>query len=320
MRLENGPRYKIFTWNGTYFGERIKYENQQTIETQAGGLNVRQLLTPVFGLLASGGYEYYDSRTLDIGDVFKGPSWSIGFDWNPSVNTHLAASGGERFFGNTGSFEFSHRTRLTTWGASYSEDVTTTRTEFFVPVTTDTRAYLEQLYTPQYPDPATREKEVQEFINRTGLPPNLTTSVNFFTTQLYLLKRGQGSAGFLGANNAVIATVFKETREQLQGQPTVPGSGDFATSNNIDQNGASLVWTLRLSARNAWTLSSAYHRNYFPQTGRLDKIVFVRMGIARRLWPNMVGSINYRRQMDDSNEDQYDYTENAVYATLHLGF
>ena len=49
----------------------------------------------------------------------------MGFLWEPTERTNIAVSGGQRFFGNTYSAVASHRTRLTAWDFSYSQNITT---------------------------------------------------------------------------------------------------------------------------------------------------------------------------------------------------
>ena len=133
-----------------------------------------------------------------------------GFDWTPTPRTRLAATAGQRLGDETYSFEFSHRTRLTTWNVTYAEDVTTSREQFFVPATQSTAGALDQMFLSQYPDPVARQKAVQEFIARMGLPPSLGAPVNFFSDQLFLQKRWLASAGLQGIRNTLVATAFWE--------------------------------------------------------------------------------------------------------------
>ena len=105
---------------------------------------------------------------------------------------------GRRLGDETYSFQFSHRTRLSTWNVSYAEDVTTSREQFFVPATQSTAGALEQMFLSQYPDPVARQKAVQEFIARMGLPPSLGSPINFFSDRLFLQKRWLASAGLQG--------------------------------------------------------------------------------------------------------------------------
>ncbi len=312
LRLASGSAYKVLTWDLAYSKETIDYETGADADIEVSNLNVRRLITPTVGLLAQGGYEYYKRGLIP---PTEGPSWSAGLEWTPSPRTHLAATAGERFFGNAYSLGFRHRTRLTTWSAGYSENVTTTRSEFFVPATTSTAGYLDTLFSSRFPDPLARQKAVEEFIARTGLPPSLSAPINIFTTQLFLVKSWNASAGILGVSNVLIANVFGSTSEGLAGDLVLP-----TAPNASIQTGTSLLWNWRVTARNAWNLAAAYRRNESPNTGEIAYLTNVTMGLTRQFQPRLSGSLNYRRQQNDSNFAGSDYTENAVSATLRMRF
>jgi uncharacterized protein (PEP-CTERM system associated) len=275
-------------------------------------LKARRLITPTVGLLAQGGYEYYKSGLIP---PTEGSSWSAGLDWAPSPRTRLIATAGQRFFGNTYFLDFRHRSSLTTWSAGYSQDVTTTRSEFFIPAITSTAGYLDALFSSRFPDPVARQKAVEEFIARTGLPPSLDAPINIFTTQLFLVKTWNASAGFLGVRNVLIANVFGSTREGLAGDlilPTAPNTGI--------QTGTSFLWNWRITAQNAWNLAAAYRRNESPNTGEIAYLTNATMSLTRQFQPRLSGSLGYRFQRNDSSFSSSDYTENAGFATIRWGF
>lgn len=321
LRLKSGPAYKLLTWNVDAVGETVNYDSGEYSVTRVATAGVRRLITPTIGLLAQAGYEQYKSQyqSVDLAPGTDGASWSTGFDWTPSPRTHLAATVGHRFYGSAYSLDFSHRSRLTTWGIQYSENVTSSRSGFFVPATTSTVGYLDILFSAQFPDPAARQRAVQEFIARTGLPASLSDSINFFSTQLFLAKRWQASTGLLGVRNVVILDVYRESRDALVGNLVLPGAGDFATSNNIIQTGASVLWNFRLSALDAWNMRASYSRNEFPGLQEIDHFIYLGMGFSRQFDPRFFGSLNYRNQHSYSNIAT-SYTENAVIASVQYRF
>lgn len=318
LGLKSGPAYKLLTWGVDYVRETINYDAQQDTLNEAGTAKVRRLITPTVGLLAQAGYEKYEAGA--VAPVREGLSWSAGFDWTPTPRTALAATAGERLDGDTYSLDFRHRTRLTTWSVSYKEEVTSARSQFLVPATTSTAGYLDNLFLSQFPDPAARQKAVEDFIARTGLPPSLSAPVNFFSSQLFLVKRWQASAGIEGVRNLLIANVFRETRARLFGNLVLSGTGDFAASNTITQAGTSFLWSLRVTPLTTWNLDSAYSRNEFVDTSRVDKLAYIRMGFTRQFQPRLSGSLSYRRQENDSNQSAFSYTENSALATLLMTF
>jgi uncharacterized protein (PEP-CTERM system associated) len=312
LRLTSGPAYKALTWDLGYLKQTIDYEMGRNIDTEVTTANARRPITPTVGLLAQAGYEYYKSGLIP---PTEGPSWSAGLDWVPSPRTRLAATVGERFFGNAYSFDFRHRTRLTTWSAGYSQNVTTTRSEFFIPAIASTAGYLDTLFSARFPDPVARQKAVEEFIARTGLPPSLSAPINVFTTQLFLVNSWNASAGILGVRNVLIANIFGLTSDGLAGDLVLP-----TAPNASIQTGTSLLWNWRMTARNAWNLAAAYSRNESPNTGEIAYLTNVTMGLTRQFQPRLSGSLSYRFHQNDSNFSTSDYTENAVFATLRMRF
>ena len=314
LRLANGSAHKLFTWGLAYNRENIRYdETQQDTEIEVISANARRLITDTVGLTAQAGYDYYKRGVLV--PASEGGSWSAGLDWTPSPRTRLAAAGGQRFYGEYYLFDFKHRTRLTTWGASYSQNVTTTRSEFFIPATTSTGGYLDTLFSSRFPDPVERQKVVEEFIARTGLPPSLDSPVNFFTTQMFLAKRWQASTGIVGVRNVLIANVFGEDREVLAGDLLLPNA-----PNATKQTGTSLVWNWRMTVQTTLNLSGAYSRIETPFIGQIERRTHVGMVLTRQFQPRLSGTLGYRRQQNDSNFVDSSYTENAGFASLRLRF
>jgi uncharacterized protein (PEP-CTERM system associated) len=143
LSLANGPAYKLLTWDLAYTGESIDYETHQQTTTEVLIANARRSITSTVGLLARAGYERYDTG---LPDALEDPRYSAGFDWTPTPRTRVAATAGQRLGDETYSFEFRHRTRLTSWNVTYEEDVTTSREQFFLPGTQTTAGTLDPMF------------------------------------------------------------------------------------------------------------------------------------------------------------------------------
>jgi uncharacterized protein (PEP-CTERM system associated) len=315
LRLTNGPAYRLLTWDVAYTGESIKYETHQETTSEVLTASARRSITSTVGLLLQAGYERYDTG---LPETIEDPRYSAGFDWTPTPRTRLAATAGQRLGDETYGFEFRHRTRLTTWNVTYAEDVTTSREEFFVPATQSTAGALDQMFLTQYPDPVARQKAVQEFIARMGLPPTLGAPINFFSDQLFLQKRWLASVALQGARNTLVATAFWQLRELLRS--TAPTVGDFTESESIRTSGGSLAWGLRLTARNRWNLEAGYSRSEFLDSGQVDDFVYLQAGLSRQFQRRVSGSLSYRLQNKDSTQAGAEYRENAGIASLLMTF
>jgi uncharacterized protein (PEP-CTERM system associated) len=317
MRLSSGPAFKLLTWNFAYNKEHIDYtRNQPSTDFQRISAGGKRLITPQLGLRANVGYE--DNDFVTLGPKPKGSFWSVGPEWTPTPRTHLSATTGRRYFGSTQSLDFSHRTRLTTWGVNYNDDITTTRGQVLVPATADTADFLDTLFLSGIPDPAARQTAVENFISQNGLPASLTVPLNFVTTTTFRQRRWQASFGIRGVRNTVLANVFTRRREATA--PGQPGAGDFAQNPNTRQNGTSLLWSSRITGQTTSNVHVGYTRSEFTGINRDDNLKFIRLGLTRRFDPRVSGSLSYRRLENDSSQGASSYTENAVTAALLLRY
>jgi uncharacterized protein (PEP-CTERM system associated) len=315
LRLASGTAYRVFTWDLAYRKENIEYTGtvqDQDTKIEVSSASARRMITYTTALTAQVGYDYY--KRGELVPASEGWGWSAGFDWTPSPRTRLAAAAGEKFYGDYYLVDFTHRTRLTTWNAGYSQSVTTTRSEFFIPATTSTAAYLDTLFSSRFPDPVARQKAVDDFIARTGLPPSLASPVNFFTTQLFLAKKWQASAGFMGVRNVVIANVFSEIREGLAGDLVLPNA-----PNATKQTGTSLAWNWRMTERNTLNASGAYIRVEAPFLDQVDRYSYAGLSFTRQFQPKLTGALGYRGQQKNP-EFGSGYTENVGYASIQMRF
>ena len=318
LTLASGPTYKLLKWNLALFKEKIDYDDAraQDLEAQRVTAGVKRLIAPTIAVVANGGYE--DNNYLTTGPDPRGAIWNAGGEWNPTPLTHLAATAGRRFFGPTRAFDFSHRTRLTIWNASYIEDVSTARSEFLIPSGAQTAGFLDALFTSTIPDPAARLSAVNTFIGRNSLSPNFSNAINFFSTVPFLLKRLQGSFGIQGIRNTVLATVFRESRDALGPDPT--GATDFAFSDKINETGANLIWTTLFTARTSLNVNAGIGRTELVDIGRRDNYTQIRIGLTHAFLPKLSGSLLFRRLQNDSTISARSFVENAISVRLSATF
>jgi uncharacterized protein (PEP-CTERM system associated) len=268
------------------------------------------------GLLARGGYESY--KRGDVIPESNGWGWGVGFDWGPSPRTNLTAVAGERFYGPSYNVDFRHRARLLDFRAGYAESVTTTSDQFFVPATSSTSAYLDQLYANSIPDPVARQDAVNSVISQLGIPSSLNSPVNYYTNNLFVQKGLNGSIALRGVRNVVIANVFTYRRQAIVGSTFLPGS--INQENNTQQIGGSLSWSLQITPRDGLSVLGGYTRNEFKGTNREDDYTNFGIGYTRQFQPKFFGTLSYRRQERDSTLSGSDYTENSITGSVSITF
>jgi uncharacterized protein (PEP-CTERM system associated) len=226
---------------------------------------------------------------------------------------------GERYFGKTAEVDASHRTRLTSWQLTYSEQVVATPGLFSLPFSVDTFTAVDRLFLAQFPDPIERQQIVEAFIAQNGLPGTLTTSVDFLTNQVSLSKRLQGVFGLRGVRGSMLLSVFHSDRESLTTDAPVLTTDPFALSNSVVQVGYSGVLSWRFSEFTSGSASLG-HQKSKSVGSRTDKDSTLRLGLTHRLGPRFTGSVEYRYLDRDSSAANGDVRENAVVGTLNMSF
>ncbi|MGH8654108.1 MAG: TIGR03016 family PEP-CTERM system-associated outer membrane protein [Gammaproteobacteria bacterium] len=129
--LTSGTRFGRWGWDLRYgrqdvsdevedvSGNAVDNDGGPNFETFDGEVSYR--LTRQLGIFAASGFENNDFASVD--QDTDGVTWRIGANWRPSRNTELEAFYGDRFFGSTWGMDLTHRSRRTTWSASYGEEV-----------------------------------------------------------------------------------------------------------------------------------------------------------------------------------------------------
>ena len=319
--ITSGPAFRTYTWDLKLYKENVYYQQggDQGQESITGDL--RYFLTPLFALTAGTGYEKYDYPFF--GDKPEGSFWNGGIFWQPSTLTTLSVSSGKRFFGRVYALDFSHRSRRLLWKASYGENITTTRSNFVIPQTLNTSDYLSALISASISDPVQRAQAVNQLIAQRGLPAALANSVNFFTDQVFLQKRGDASVAYNSAKTTTVLSFFRDVRDSnaigALGSVLL-GQGDFGQSANIRQQGVGLLFNWAFQPRTNADFNIGYSDTLFRDTGQKDRLKFLRLGLRHQLTPKMTGAVDYHYNQRDSTAAEFDYKENAVSASVNVRF
>lgn len=311
--------YKL-GWRLLYSKEYVNNTNFQDYQRERFSGELRYLLSRKLSLVGSYGYE--NNTFLTLGPKPEGSFWDAGFAWTPTIRTKLEARFGRRYFGDTYLLDYSQRSRRTVWSVSYTEDITTTHSQFFIPVAVDIASLLDSQFSSAIPDPLIRAQFIEDFIVQNGLPRTVAGSLNFLTDQAFLQKRLQAAVSLNGVRNTMVFSLFNVDRtSQTSGVAAdILDSNDFLLSDNVKQFGASAFWNSRLTPRTSSNLGVSYSRNEFKNTGRQDDLATVRLGVHTRLAKKMNGSADLRHTERDSSEADNDYKENAVTVSLDMRF
>jgi uncharacterized protein (PEP-CTERM system associated) len=201
----------LFGWGIDASDSRISYEADNRPEQEERLVRARLFFQPdpALRLSVSAGreqnnYALQQERSYDI--------YGFGALWRPTPRTTAELNWERRFFGTSRLASLTHRTRLTAWSASYSRNVSTFQQELLRLPPGDTAALLDAIFLARIPDPTERRAAVEEFLRTSGMPAFLTNSLAFYTQQVFLQERLQGSAGIIGVRNSVTFTAFRSRR------------------------------------------------------------------------------------------------------------
>lgn len=321
LNVNSGSAFQTVGWGWQYSRRDTEYDNANSLRMEETSAKLRYLLTPRFALTAATGYER--SNYLSIGDKPQGSFWQTGFTWAPSARTNIEASAGHRYYGKSFSLLGKHRTRSTAWSISYDEQVSTTQSQFAIPVTTDTSSLLNQLLQADIPDSALRQQAVDAIILARGLPSSLTTPINTLTNRVFLEKRWQASVALNGAKNTLLFSLFDVNRSaQTSAASDAPllGAGNLAQADNTHQIGLNASWNWHPTSRTNVTASAGHSRSKSLGTDQTTTTRTYQLALNRQFQPKLKGTLEYRRLQQDFNLPGRDVRENAVTASLLMTF
>jgi len=320
--LSSGTAFDSIGWSLSHYHQDLqeRLAGDSSSENSSAGLRWRVIRR--FSLTANAGYDKYEYVAL--GERTAGRSWSAGFIWTPSTRTSVQASFGRRYFGKTGSLASSYRTQRSVWNLNYSDQVTTTRSQFVLPAAIDTAAMLDGLFAASYPDPAERQAAVQAYIAATGLPATLADSINYLSNRYIRVKRLQGAAIFRGARSNLTFTLYDEERLALSTQQSDSALllGQLASLNdNTTQRGASANVDYRLSPRSSAFANLSVSRVRSLSTDFSSNNSEMRLGMNHSFAPKTQGNLELRHTRGSQNLiNGSGYHENALVATLSVLF
>ncbi|WP_299084175.1 TIGR03016 family PEP-CTERM system-associated outer membrane protein [uncultured Paraglaciecola sp.] len=215
----------------------------------------------------------------------------IDLNWNFTRRTSIQANYGKRFFGDSGSFSFSHNTRHLRTRINYSENLTTssrllTRLEdqgaFVCPAGLFTAS---DCFVP--PSPSYSLQPGEQFSNLFAAVPELSE-------QVILRKTLNASVGLKGRKLTSTLSVSHSNTEYLE-NPRVQ-----------KQNTASLSNSFKINNSTSLNLSVNYAVTEEETTGRETDTISSTLGMSRKLGRNMSTNLSFRYLDRGSSNDDPD--------------
>lgn len=317
FNLASGRSWQDLGWNLRYSRQDVDNEQFPDSASENAALNLHYGLSRTLRLTASGGYDSYEYDAL--GGRTAGPSWSAGFAWRPTSRTKLEVSAGRHFLGKTGSLSATHRSRRAFTSLSYSDDVTTSRAEAFLPREIDTVALLDPLYATTIPDPFARREAIEAYLRLSGLPTSVIENVNFLTNRYFRQKLARAATVYNWRTHTTVVSLYASERVALATSAVDAGllaDPLFALNNDVRQVGFNADHAYRLNTKTSATAGLTLTRSRSLSTDIVRSQQTLSTGLTHIFSRKMRGVVELRHSRGEHGLNSTHYYANSISATL----
>jgi uncharacterized protein (PEP-CTERM system associated) len=232
--------------------------------------------------------------------------WNAGVNWAPTLRTHLNATAGKRFNGDSYGLNLTHRTRKSSWALRYSEEIIDAYA-----LVTATGAF--DIYdcggSPRFVTAGGPPPDSSECGNLTPqlLVPALLLPYSQLVDGFNLNRSWSGSSTYKTGKSVFSLSLNKSRRDLL------------ATNGSDDTYGLVGSWTLRVGPRtNSSLLFNATHTE--NAVGDESDDLSLAWLLSYQLSGKASGIVELRRVERTSGSTTGAYDENSVSARLNLSF
>jgi uncharacterized protein (PEP-CTERM system associated) len=313
--LSLGGRQGMFGWGLNASRQVVDFKaSSKTTQDQAGA-SLSLVPDSTLRLVVRGGKETNDVET---GSRASNDTWGWGADFSPSSRTRMSYQTDHRYFGKSYSLSFQHRMARSVWMYTDSRGVNGD------PLASLTRGsmpiydllYSSQLFIDAYPDPALRDQQVRELLQRNKLDPSATITGNFLTTGLTLQRSQNLSLALSGLRSTITLAAFRTASSRLQ--QFVGFSDDLSQADQVRQLGFSAGVSHRLTADSSLALTATRLRTLDSgaQAGNDQRTAV--LTLSGTLGPHSTGSLAARHTRFETSTQPY--RESALIGSLSLQY
>jgi len=307
LALTNGSSFGRFSWGLNYSDQQLDYAARDDTSFTMTSATVGYLLTPRIRWSVTTGYEKADFP--HTGPAPEGTFYSTGISWAISERSKLDFGIGDHYYGQSGYLAFKTKGNYSEWTVDYNEAVTTSNSQF-----SSSGYYLTANSAGQLTDIGTYDS-------------------NLLSNQVYLSKRFATAFGWkkgkhdfsLGANRSLQTTKITGDRTTNTQSVVTGNSGGltptiFANTDTVKQIGVNAGWKWQWTEHINTNVSASLNRYDYPGLSRQDTFSSLQLGLDRKFSPKLTGSVLLRRQTRDSNQNENDYSENALSGSVAYKF
>lgn len=274
--IASGRRFPVMPWSLDALYSNVDYDDggEDSKEYTVNG-TVGYVLNRIWQLDFYGNYEKYDAALNETDDSNWGGG--AGFTYTPSERTFLRLAYGYRIFGWNAYMDFSHRSKRSTWTASLTHDLQSSRDEQLAQQTFDENG--NPIFNPD--------------------APNLERGDEY-----YVIDRLQTSYTLNGKRNSLgISGYISERRYEI--------------SDEDQRNyGVSTRFNHSLSGKTSSNTFVSWDRSREDSDVDYDTTWTVGTGLTHQLGARTNLSLDVRHLRKDADSSDDDYTENRISLTL----
>ena len=313
VRIGGASALRAVGWSADATHQAFDYQSAGSAHSDRLRGILNYAVTPELRVSVIGGNE--SQNFGDVNTQSRGTSgW--GVEWTPTERTRLSATSEQRFFGNSHSISFEHRTPRTVWKYTDSRDLSTG----FDQLRLGSLGTAYDLYFAQFaslePDPVARAALVDKFLQSNGIAPNTVVLGGSMASTALVQRRQDLSFAWAGLRDTLTILISQARGERADG--TVLVADDFANGNIVRQRGFSLVLAHRMTPQSSLNVTASLQNSSGSADTRTSKLRSVLLGWTGRLGPRTSVSLSGRHSRGDSAAESY--VESAVIATLSLQF
>jgi uncharacterized protein (PEP-CTERM system associated) len=329
-QLGNPTAYRRLGWGLDYERTDTTYTDavEQDFMQEIGRATLYFTATPELRLRAIAGRETND---YSVRDGESENIYGAGFDWRPSGRTSLTATFEARLFGNGYDVQFSHRMPKLGWLPSSRWDIAFVR-DITSQIETLAGGYVldpvfqslltlfdDPLFIAIFPDADVRRDRLVQLYQELG------GQLNPVRSNLYYLERSaRGGVSLIGARNVLTLTVERSDRERLNTLGGFSFGDDLSIFERIETSSGVLSLSHRLSGVSSLRASLLFEDSEgdggIGGTQLQTERTVASIGLTTRLGAYTVGGLSYRHQRSNSDESEFEFTENAITASLAMRF
>ena len=285
----SGRYFGVWNWSLNATRNETHYSSRDDVRSSyIAGLGYR--VDAKLAVRGEAGYENNDILTTRSDT--DGPTWKVGFDWNPNPRTSVNADYGQRYLGTVYSGAIKHQTRRTRLSLDFSRDIANRRTE--------------QLYDQFFfvLDPSTGGVLVDPI---TGDPVLVNIPEQRQVDEDYLVTQIRAGLAVSGRRTTLNVTAVAATREY---EVSSSDEDTFGLTATLDrQLGTGLSGFVQGAITTSDVANGADSDTYSMQ-----------VGLRKNLSPRTSASVDLLHRNHDSSTANGDYDENRITFSVSTSF